>query len=104
MLEEIKALVEELNKYCEAYYSRNESLISDYEYDEKFDRLLTLEKESGIILSNSPTNKVGSEVVSTLKKVQHNHPMLSLDKTKNPNEISKFIGRKKALAMLKLDG
>ena len=104
MLEEIKALVEELNKYCEAYYSRNESLISDYEYDEKFDRLLTLEKESGIILSNSPTNKVGSEVVSTLKKVQHNHPMLSLGKTKNPNEIIKFIGKNKALAMLKLDG
>lgn len=104
MLEEIKALVEELNKYCEAYYSRNESLVSDYEYDEKFDRLLTLEKESGIVLSNSPTNKVGSEVVSTLKKVQHNHPMLSLGKTKNPNEIAKFVGRKKALAMLKLDG
>lgn len=104
MLEEIKALVEELNKYCDAYYGRNESLISDYEYDEKFDRLLKLEKESGIVLSNSPTNKVGTEIVSALKKVQHNHPMLSLDKTKNPNEISKFIGTKKALAMLKLDG
>lgn len=104
MLEEIKALVEELNKYCEAYYSRNESLVSDYEYDEKFDRLLTLEKESGIVLSNSPTNKVGTEVVSALKKVQHNHPMLSLDKTKNPNDIIKFIGKNKALAMLKLDG
>lgn len=104
MLEEIKALVEELNKYCEAYYGRNESLISNYEYDKKFDRLLRLEGESGIVLSNSPTNRVGTEVVSALKKVQHNHPMLSLDKTKNPNEIAKFVGRKKALAMLKLDG
>lgn len=104
MLEEIKALVEELNKYCEAYYSRNESLVSDYEYDEKFDRLLMLEGESGIVLSNSPTNRVGTEVVSALKKVQHNHPMLSLDKTKNPNDIIKFIGKNKALAMLKLDG
>lgn len=104
MLEEMKTLIEEILYYNNAYYNENQSLISDHEYDTKFDRLQQLERETGIIFPNSPTVNVGAEVVSKLNKVEHNHPMLSLDKTKDVEEIKGFIGRKEALAMLKMDG
>ena len=58
-VEEMKKLVTELNKYCDAYYNRSENLVSDYEFDQKYDQLLNMEKETGIVLSNSPTQHVG---------------------------------------------
>lgn len=97
-------LVSLLNKYRDAYYNNNESLVSDKEYDMLFDELVKLEQEQGLILANSPTQTVGYEVVSQLKKVTHNHPLLSLGKT---TEIQDFYDYFKGLPMLlmaKMDG
>ena len=78
--------------------------MSDYEYDEFFDELKKLESETNFKLANSPTMTVGFDVVDKLNKVKHNHPMLSLDKTKSIDEVQKFIGDKPILTMLKMDG
>lgn len=103
-VEEMKKLVTELNKYCDAYYNRSENLVSDYEFDQKYDQLLNMEKETGIVLSNSPTQHVGYEVKSELVKTAHSHLMMSLDKTKDVNVIKKFIGDKEFVLMCKMDG
>ena len=104
-----KLLTKKLNDYRNAYYNENKSLISDEEYDSLFDMLKKMEEESGIIFANSPTQNVGYEVKSELKKVKHNHPMLSLGKTKSEKEIAKFFFQKdgivrEVVSMLKLDG
>ena len=78
--------------------------MSDYEYDELFDELKKLESETNFKLANSPTMTVGFDVVDKLNKVKHNHPMLSLDKTKSVDEVKTFIGNKPILTMLKMDG
>ena len=103
-IDRMKELIEKLNKYRDAYYNQNESLISDREYDSLFDQLCETEKKYGIVLSNSPTQNVGYTVVSELKKVKHNHPLLSLDKTTDEKEFIKFFGEKDCLLMAKLDG
>ena len=103
-IKRIKELVENLNIYRNAYYNNSESQISDYEYDNLFDELKQLEDETGVIMSNSPTHTVGYEVKSKLEKVKHSHPMLSLDKTKNVNDLVKFAGDKDCLLSLKMDG
>lgn len=104
MLEEMKLLIQELHQYIDAYYNKNISLISDYEYDKKFNHLLELEDKTGIVLSDSPTINVGASVVSELNKVEHNHSMLSLNKTKNIAEVDSFISSEHSFAMHKLDG
>lgn len=100
----IKHLVDDLNKYRDAYYNDNKSLISDREYDAMYDRLEALEKETGVILSNSPTQTVGFESVSKLNKVKHNHPLLSLGKTTNVNEFENYFCDRCCVLMGKLDG
>ena len=101
---EIKKLVKELNHYRNQYYNHAISEISDHDYDELFDRLQKLESETGYILSNSPTQTVGYEVVSELQKVKHSHPMLSLSKTKSIEELDRFINGKPVIISCKLDG
>lgn len=103
-IERIKELTKQLNKYCDAYYNNSESLVSDYEYDCLFDELQNLEKSTGTIMSNSPTHTVGFKVMSYLKKVEHNHPMLSLDKTKSTDDLIDFMDEKDSILMLKMDG
>lgn len=103
-IDEIRSLVDQLNKYRDAYYNEQNSLISDYEYDNLYDRLKSLEDKTGIVYSNSPTQSVGYEVKSNLQKVKHNHPMLSLDKTKSIQDLKDFIGDKLCVMMLKMDG
>ncbi len=100
----IKDLVHSLNKYRNAYYNQNAPLISDQEYDALFDELLQLEKDTGITYTNSPTQSVGFYPVSKLEKVKHSIPLLSLDKTKQLEDIKTFIGTQNVLLMLKLDG
>ena len=100
----IKQLTKLLNEYRDAYYNQSESLVSDYEYDCLFDELQKLEEETGIILSNSPTQTVGYEVKSQLEKVKHSHPMLSLGKTKSVNDLIKFSNGKDCIISLKMDG
>lgn len=97
-------LVALLNKYRDAYYNSNNSLITDKEYDALYDELVRLEKEQGLVLANSPTKTVGYEVVSELKKVKHNHPLLSLDKTTDIEEFHSFFNGKPTLLMAKMDG
>lgn len=97
-------LVALLNKYRDAYYNNNNSLITDKEYDVLYDELVRLEKEQGLVLANSPTRTVGYEVVSELKKVKHNHPLLSLDKTTDIEEFHAFFNGKPTLLMAKMDG
>ena len=100
----IKQLTKLLNEYRDVYYNRGESIISDYDYDNLFDELQKLEEETGIILSNSPTQTVGYEVKSQLEKVKHSHPMLSLGKTKSVNDLIKFSNGKDCIISLKMDG
>lgn len=104
MLQEIKTLVQTLNEQRDAYYNRNSSTMTDKEYDRLFDHLAELEKESGIVFSNSPTQSVGYYPVSDLKKVRHPRALLSLEKTKQIQELADFMENQDTLLMLKLDG
>lgn len=100
----IKELVEQLNEYRDAYYNEARSDVSDAEYDRLFDELSELENETGVVYTNSPTQTVGYEVKSELEKVEHSHPMLSLDKTKSVDDLVKFAGDKDCILSLKMDG
>jgi len=104
MIERIKELVERLNRASRAYYQEDREIMPDHEYDKLYDMLAALERETGILLGNSPTQKVGYEVVSGLKKVRHDSPILSLDKTKSPEKLQHFLGEKKGVLSWKLDG
>lgn len=103
-IERIKELVRELNKYRNLYYNYNYSKISDEKYDELFDELAGLEIETGIVYSNSPTQNVGYEVQNNFEKIQHTHPMLSLDKTKQFKDIIVWANQKDLVGELKYDG
>lgn len=96
--------VKELNAASKAYYNGNKPIMSDYEFDCKFDELKKWEEETGIVLSNSPTQNVGYDVVSNLEKTTHSHPMLSLDKTKSVDDLIKFSSGKDCVISLKMDG
>ena len=102
--ERIHELVDKLNKYRDEYYNKNAPSVSDAVYDHLYDELERMEKETGIILSNSPTQTVGYKAVSSLEKVRHHIPLLSLDKTKMVSELAAFLKNHAALLMLKLDG
>ena len=100
----IKELTSLLNKYRDKYYNYSESLVSDAEYDKLFDELHELETEENFILSNSPTQTVGYEIVDSLKKVKHDHLMLSLDKTKSCQDLLNFAEDREVALSMKLDG
>ena len=97
-------LVQILGDAGRAYYQESREIMSNYEYDKLYDELLGLERELGITLAGSPTVNVGYEVLSELPKERHESPMLSLDKTKEVEELRKFLGDQKALMSWKLDG
>ena len=97
-------LVDILNKASKAYYAEDAEIMSNFEYDRLYDELCALESETGIILANSPTQSVGYESVDELPKERHASPMLSLDKTKDREELRDWLGDQKALLSWKLDG
>ena len=99
----VEYLVSELNRLTELY-DKGIPEVSDKEWDNMYFELATLEHERGYVLPNSPTQKVNYTVVNELTKVQHNHPMLSLDKTKDWNEFVRYFGNKDVVGMIKLDG
>lgn len=100
----IQELVEYLNVCRDQYYNHSRSIITDQQYDELFDQLKQLEQESGIILSNSPTQSVGYPVLDGFDEVEHETPLLSLDKTQEYSKVISFCGDKDVLFMWKADG
>lgn len=102
-LKRIKQLIKDLNNASYAYYNQV-PIMPDYEWDKMYDELINLEEETGIVLANSPTHNVGYSVSDELKEVEHNHPMLSLDKTKSIDELIEFIGNKDCFLSVKADG
>ena len=103
IMNQIHNLIDKLNVYTK-FYDEGHPVISDKEWDDMYFKLQNLENESGIYLEDSPTQRVSFQVVNELKKVTHNHPMLSLDKTKDINEIQKFVYNNDYIAMAKMDG
>lgn len=101
---EATALIKELNKASEAYYNTGHPIMSDYDFDKKIDMLKKWEEESGIVMADSPTHKIGYIVSDELKEVTHNHPMLSLDKTKSASELADFVGNNECILSVKCDG
>ena len=93
-----------LNKAARVYYQESNEIMSNQEYDRLYDELCAWEEETGIILAGSPTQKVGYEIISSLPKEQHPSPMLSLDKTKEPEALRSWLGDKEGLLSWKLDG
>lgn len=101
---EMEEVVEKLNKASDAYYNDSETM-SNFEYDILFDELSEMEKQTGVILPNSPTQKVGAEVTnSKLSKVTHEYPALSLNKTKEVGELKEWLGVYKGVLTPKCDG
>lgn len=100
----IKELVEILNKAAKSYYVDAVEIMPNIEYDKLYDELVKLEKETNVVLSNSPTQNVGYETASELPKKAHESPMLSLDKTKSVTELEDWLGDNAALLSWKMDG
>ena len=96
-------LIEELNKATEAY-DKGTPCMSDREWDVLYYHIVAMEEKQGWASPNSPTQQIHYNVVNELAKVQHNHPMLSLDKTKSLDELNEFCGNRTAFLSLKLDG
>ncbi len=103
-MQRLQELVKILNQAAKAYYQQAEEIMSNFEYDKLYDELQVLEQETGIVLANSPTVNVGYEVISELPKEHHPEPMLSLDKTKDVEQLAAFVGNHKSLLSWKMDG
>lgn len=104
IIEQIKCLTEGLLHHCHLYYDLDAPILSDAEYDEKYNYLEQLENEANFWLTNSPTRRVQGSVLEGFTKVEHTKPMLSAAKTKNIDEIKKFIGYNDFYCSYKLDG
>lgn len=100
----MKELVEQLREASKAYYQESREIMSNYEYDARYDELLSLEQETGTTLAGSPTVQVGYELLSELPKERHERPMLSLDKTKDVGALAEWLKEKDGLLSWKLDG
>lgn len=100
----MQELIKLLNRASEAYYARDEEIMSNYEYDALYDELTRLEEETGTVLSDSPTTKVGYEAVDDLPKEAHEMPMLSLGKTKDREELKVWLKDREGILSWKLDG
>lgn len=103
-MDKMRELVNSLNEANIKYYQENKSIISDFEYDKMIEKLKNMEEKTGIVLSNSPTQKVGGIAVENLDKVEHKKKMLSLDKTKNIGQVEEFLGDMNAIISYKMDG
>ena len=100
----MRELVSLLNKASEAYYAKDEEIMSNFEYDRLYDELTGLERDLGVTLADSPTVQVGYEAVDELPKERHESAMLSLAKTKNREELADWLNGKEGLLSWKLDG
>lgn len=103
-MDRMKELIDILNNASKAYYQDDSQIMSDHEYDKLYDELVKLEKESGVVYGGSPTQRVGYTVLSSLQKVKHDSPILSLDKTKEPDKLISWLGDSEGIISWKLDG
>ena len=103
-IQRMKELVSILREAGKAYYQESREIMSNFEYDKLYDELVSLEKETGVTLSGSPSQQVGYEILSELPKETHGSPMLSLDKTKSVEDLQEWLGDQKGLLSLKMDG
>ena len=103
-LDIMKGMVSILNDASEAYYNTGNPIMSDSEFDMRLEDLRQFEEETGFILSNSPTQRVGAKVLTELDETTHSHPMLSLEKCHTVEELIKFANNKELVASIKLDG
>ena len=99
-----KLLTEELVKASIAYYKYDKLIYTDKQYDDMYDELEKLEKETGMVFTGSPIQKVQGFVLPELQKQKHSKPMLSAAKTKDTNEIEKFVKDRAFYGSYKLDG
>ena len=102
-LSKIRELIDKLNYYTKKYDEGNPE-ISDKEWDDLYFELQQLERQTKTYFEDSPTQKVNFQVVNKLKKVEHNHPMLSLNKTKSVEEVKDFVKCNDYISMAKMDG
>ncbi len=100
----IRELTEQLNRAAYAYEQEDREIMSNFEYDRLYDELKALEEETGIVMADSPTVRAGYEVLSELPKVRHESPMLSLDKTKEPEALAEWLNGQEGVLSWKLDG
>ena len=103
-IQRMKELVSILREAGKAYYQESREIMSNFEYDKLYDELVSLEKETGVTLSGSPSQQVGYEILSELPKETHGSPMLSLDKTKSVEDLQEWLGDQKGLLSWKMDG
>lgn len=103
-LKMMKGMVSILNEACDAYYNSGNPIMTDEQYDARLEDLRQFEEETGVVFTNSPTQRAGYKVLTELKEVEHSHPMLSLDKCHTITELLKFINNKQTVASIKLDG
>ena len=103
-LDIMRGMVSILNDASEAYYNTDKSIMTDEEFDMRLEDLRQFEEETGFILSNSPTQRVGAKVLTELNEISHSHPMLSLEKCHTVEELIKFANNKELVASIKLDG
>ena len=98
MEQRIRELVDKLNEYSKAYYVLDAPKISDKEYDELYDELLRLEEQSGIILPDSPTQRVGGDPLPCFEPHTHIHRLWSLDKVRTREDLIDWGGRVERIA------
>ena len=98
-MNEMKELISKLKEADHAYYDLDEPIMSDREYNQLFEQLEQMEKETGIVMSDSPTQKVQGTVLSGFEKVTFSEPMLSAAKTKNSADLLKFVGEQEVIAL-----
>ncbi|MBP5463006.1 MAG: NAD-dependent DNA ligase LigA [Lachnospiraceae bacterium] len=103
-IERIQELVGILDKAARVYEQEDREIMSNFEYDALYDELVTLEKETGFVMANSPTQRAGYEILSELPKERHESPMLSLDKTKEVSALADFLGEHEGMLSWKMDG
>ncbi len=104
VMERMKELTETLNRASREYYQNSSEIMTNYEYDALYDELQSLEAETGVVLAGSPTIRVGYELLSELPRETHAAPMLSLDKTKNVEDLADWLGDQEGLLSWKMDG
>ena len=103
-LERMRELIEQLTEADIAYYKNDAPIMTDLEYDRLTEELASLEHDTGLVLSGSPTQKVSGEILESLAEVRHTKPMLSAGKTKSIEDLIRFAAGRAVLLSWKADG